>query len=208
MRDQNPPDEEARTDVNGGPDTDIGPDVDLDRVWLGVAAEVWRRTPGPVERLAARVLGSPGLARALTATPSLLLGWWIATLVVLIAGAAATLSTGTPLVPLLAPALAGVGIAYAYGPGVDPAYELSRSVAVSDRMVLLVRALAVFGVNAILGVAAAAASGTAAAVPVPPVIGRSSLEYDTRGEVGSEDDEAGAVVKYDTDDGASVTISF
>jgi hypothetical protein len=27
-------------------------DVDLDRVWLGVAAQVWRREPGRLERLA------------------------------------------------------------------------------------------------------------------------------------------------------------
>ena len=36
--------------------------------------------------------------------------------------------------------------------------------AISDRMVLLVRALAVFGLNAALGLAASAASGAAAAV--------------------------------------------
>jgi hypothetical protein len=139
-------------------------DVDLSRVWTGVAAEVWRRRPGPAERLAARLTGSAGLARALVTTPSLLLGWVIATVVVLGAGAAATRGTGTPYVALFAPAVAGAGIAYAYGPGIDPAWELSRSMAVSDRMVLLVRALAVFGLNAAAGLAAAAASGAAAAV--------------------------------------------
>ena len=133
-------------------------DVDLSRVWTGVAAEVWRRRPGPAERLAARLLRSPGLARALVTTPSLLLGWVIATVVVLAAGAAATLGTGTPYVALFAPAVAGAGIAYAYGPGIDPAWELSQSMAVSDRMVLLVRALAVFGLNAAVGLAASAAS--------------------------------------------------
>jgi hypothetical protein len=140
------------------------PDVDLSRVWTGVAAEVWRRRPGPAERLAAWLLRSPGLARALVTTPSLLLGWVIATLVVLAAGAAATLGTGTPYVALFAPALAGAGIAYAYGPGIDPAWELAQSMTVSDRMVLLVRALAVFGLNAAVGLAASAASGSAAAV--------------------------------------------
>jgi len=64
----------------------------------------------------------------------------------------------------LAPAVAGAGIAYAYGPGTDPAWELLCSMAVSDRMVLLVRALAVFAVNAALGLAASAASGLAASV--------------------------------------------
>jgi len=139
-------------------------DVDLSRVWTGVAAEVWRRRPGLAERLAARLLRSPGLARALVTTPSLLLGWMIATLAVLAAGAVATRSTGTPYVALFAPAVAGAGIAYAYGPGLDPAWELTQSTAVSDRMVLLVRALAVFGLNAAAGLAAAAACGMAAAV--------------------------------------------
>jgi hypothetical protein len=147
------------------PGWDTAPaDVDLGRIWTGVAAQVWRRQPGWIERLAGRLLRSPGLARALVTTPSLLLGWIIATVVVLAAGLLATLGTGTPFVELLAPAVAAAGIAYAYGPGIDPAWELSRSMAVSDRMVLLVRALAVFGLNAVLGLAAAAASGAAAAV--------------------------------------------
>ena len=140
------------------------PDVDLDRVWIGVAAQVWRRRPGWLERTAGRLLRSPGLARALLTTPSLLLPWLIASAAVLAAGTVATRGTGQPLIALLAPAVAGSGIAYAYGPGIDPAWELSRSMAVSDRMVLLVRALAVFAVNAALGLAASAASGTAAAL--------------------------------------------
>jgi hypothetical protein len=139
-------------------------DVDLGRVWLGVAAQVWYRRPGLAERAAGWLLRSPGLARALVTTPSLLAGWLIATAVMLIAGVFATLGTGTPYVPLLAPAVAGAGIAYAYGPGIDPAWELSRSMAVSDRMVLLARALAVFALNAAMGLAASAASGAAAAV--------------------------------------------
>jgi hypothetical protein len=139
-------------------------DVDLARVWIGVAAEVWRRRPGPLERLAGRLLGSPALARALVTTPSLLLGWVLATAVVLAAGMLATLRTGTPYVAFVAPALAAAGIAYVYGPGTDPAWELARSMAVSDRMVLLVRALAVFAVNAALGLGASVASGVATAV--------------------------------------------
>jgi hypothetical protein len=140
------------------------PDVDLGRVWRALATEVWRRQPGWLERRVARLLGSPGLARALLTTPSLLGAWLISTVVVLGVGAAAAAGTGQPLVALLAPAVAGAGIAYAYGPGMDPAWELSQSMAVSDRMVLLVRAVAVFAVNAALGLVAAAASGLAASV--------------------------------------------
>jgi hypothetical protein len=144
---------------------DIVPgDVDLDRVWVGVAAQVWHRQPGRAERLAGRALRSPGLARALVTTPSLLLGWAIASVVVLVAGMFATLGTGTPFVALLAPAVAATGIAYAYGPGIDPAWELSQSMAVSHRMVLLARVLTVFALEAAAGLAASAASGTAAAV--------------------------------------------
>ena len=62
------------------------------------------------------------------------------------------------------PALAAVGIAFAYGPGIDPAWELSASCAVSDRIVLLTRAVAVFALNAVLGLLASAASGAAAAL--------------------------------------------
>ena len=141
---------------------DTGPaGVDLGRVWIGVAAQVWRREPGWLERLAGRLLRSPALARALLTTPSLLLPWLIASIAVLAAGVAATLGTGQPVAPLLAPAVAAAGIAYAYGPGIDPAWELARSMAVSDRMVLLVRALAVFAVDAALGIVACAASGAA-----------------------------------------------
>jgi hypothetical protein len=131
--------------------------IDLRRVWTGVAAEVWRRHPGRVERLATRLLRSPGLARALLTTPSLLLPWLISTVVVFVVGGAVTWA-GEPLVWLIAPVIAAIGIAYAYGPGVDPAWELACSTAVSDRMVLLVRSVAVFTVNAFLGLAVSVAS--------------------------------------------------
>jgi hypothetical protein len=138
--------------------------VDLGRVWNGVAAEVWRRQPGWIERTAARLLRSPGLARALLTTPSLLLPWLISTVVVFAAGALVSLGPGQPLVWLVAPAVAAVGIAFAYGPGIDPAWELSSSCAVPGRMVLLTRVAAVFAVNAVLGLLASAASGAAAAL--------------------------------------------
>jgi len=139
----------------------VPPDVDLDRVWLGIAARVWERRVSRLELLAGRVLRSPSLARALLTTPSLVWGWVIATVVILAVGATATAETGTPYLALCAPAVAGAGVAYAYGPGVDAAWELSRSMAVSDRMVLLVRALAVFGLNAALGSVASVAASAA-----------------------------------------------
>jgi len=47
--------------------------VDLNRVWTGVAAEVWRWHTGRIERTATRLLRSPGLARTLVIPPSLML---------------------------------------------------------------------------------------------------------------------------------------
>jgi len=124
---------------------------------------MWR-PPGHAELAASRLLRSPGLARALVTAPSLLLPWLIASAMVLAAGAVATLGTGRPWVALLAPVVAATGIAYAYGPGIDPAWELSRSMAVSDRLVLMVRALSVFAIDAGLGLAASAASGAAVGI--------------------------------------------
>jgi hypothetical protein len=138
--------------------------IDLGRVWTAVAAEVWRRSPGRVERAAARLLRSPGLARALVTTPSLLLPWVISTVVVFGVGAIIRLGPGQPVVWLIAPAVAAVGIAFAYGPGIDPAWELSSSCAVSDRFVLLTRTVAVFAFNAVLGLVASLASGAVAAL--------------------------------------------
>ena len=138
--------------------------VDLDRVWAAVAAEVWRRRPGLVERTAARLLRSPGLARALVTTPSLLLPWLISTVVAFGVGTLVSIGPGQPLVWLIAPGVAGVGIAFAYGPGTDPAWELSLSCAVPDRMVLFARGMAVFAVNAALGLLASTVSGAAAAL--------------------------------------------
>ena len=144
--------------------SDSGGGVDLARVWTGVAAEVWRRHPGRLERTAARLLRSPGLARALVTTPSLLLPWLISTVVVFAVGALVSLGPGQSLVWLIAPAVAAVGIAFAYGPGIDPAWELSSSCAVPDRMVLLTRVVVVFALNAVLGLLASVASGAAAAL--------------------------------------------
>ena len=147
--------------VSGESRSAANDDIDLDRVWVNVAAEVWRRHPGRLERTATWLLRSPGLARALFTTPSLLLPWLIASAVVLAVGALTQVGAGQPLVWLIAPAVAAVGIAYSYGPGLDPAWELSCSMPVSDRLVLLTRAAAVFAANAAGGLIASIATLTA-----------------------------------------------
>lgn len=139
----------------------VPPDVDFGRVWAEVAGEIWSPPTGAGERGLAWLLGSPAFARVIVTTPSLVVSWLLASVVVLGVGVVVTAQTGEPWIALLAPVLAGVGIAFAYGPGVDPAWELSRSMAISERTVLLSRVVAVFAVNALLGLLASFVVGDA-----------------------------------------------
>ena len=126
-------------------------DVDLDRAWQGVIGEVWSAPIGPVERVARKVLHSAALARVLVVSPVLILAWIVASAVVFALGIVVTQATDQPLIPLLAPALAAVGVANAYGAGADVAYEITRTMPVSSRMILLVRITLVFAINTVLG---------------------------------------------------------
>ena len=129
-------------------------DVNLSGVWSGVIGEIWSTPASRVERLAGSALRSPALARALVTTPSLIFSWILASAAVFAIGAFVASATETPIVPLLAPAVAGVAVAFAYGAGADPTYEISRTMPTSARMILLLRVSVVFLTNAILGVAA------------------------------------------------------
>ncbi len=129
-------------------------DVDLNRVWHGISGELWAPPSRAMERHAARLLRSPALARALSITPSLLLSWVLASIAVFILGALVASAINEPIVPLLAPAVAGVAVSFAYGAGTDPAYEIARTMPTSARMILLLRVGVVFVTNAALGVLA------------------------------------------------------
>lgn len=159
MRDERAP-EAMETSMPQMPD-DAPADVQLERVWQGVTGVLWSRPVGRVERLLGWVLRSPGLARALLVTPSLVLSWLLASAVVLGLGVVLTTVSETAWFALLAPALAGIGVAWAYGPGVDPAYELSQTMAISERSVLLVRVIAVCAINALGGLLATLVSAQA-----------------------------------------------
>jgi hypothetical protein len=64
-----------------------------------------------------------------------------------------TQSVNQPIVPLLAPAIAGMGVALAYGSAADPAWEITRSSAIPERLLLLLRVVAVFATNTVIGLA-------------------------------------------------------
>jgi hypothetical protein len=117
--------------------------------------------PGVVERLLLRLGVADHTARLLAATPALRGSWLLAVAATLaFAVAAARVHTGpdanlaflcvAPLLPL-------AGIAVAYGPGVDPTYEIGLAAPLRSFRLLLLRAAAVLGTSILLAAAASLA---------------------------------------------------
>jgi hypothetical protein len=128
--------------------------LDLGYVWEGVAAELDAPRPGLLERVLVAAGVRPGLARFTATTPSLRLGWLLANaLVLLLVALPLTLRSVTawPSGELLAaPLVAAAAVAFAYGPGVDPAYEAVAVTPLSPVRALLVRLAAVLAANTLL----------------------------------------------------------
>jgi hypothetical protein len=131
----------------------------LELVWADVEQAIGVPTRRPAEAVLLR-LGTPEhVARLLAATPSLTLSWLIAVAGCLaFAVAAAHVSSRGLLVFLaLAPLLPVAGVAAAYGPGVDPSYEISLATPTRGFRLLLIRATAVLAsTSSLAGVAALA----------------------------------------------------
>ncbi|WP_439674327.1 zf-HC2 domain-containing protein [Embleya sp. MST-111070] len=144
----------------------------LARSWAGIDAAI-DRPPWP-ERALARLGVRPHVARLLTATPALSRAWLLAVIAVLAFGtAAAHLAGDTPGVLLAflvgAPVLPLAGVALAYGPGVDRAYEVQAATPLAGSRLLFLRAGAVL-------VTAAALTGLAAPfLPGPAGLGAAWL---------------------------------
>lgn len=111
--------------------------------------------PGPMERTLVRLGIADHVARLLAATPSLRLSWFAA-LAVALGFAVSAAYTGAVVVFLVvAPLVPLAGVAAAYGPGVDPTYEIGLASPMRSYRLLLIRALAVL--TASMGLAGAAA---------------------------------------------------
>ncbi len=83
---------------------------------------------------------------------------WLATALVLALGtfvtlAAAQLAPSIESLPLvyIAPIVAAIGLAFLYGPGLDPASEIEVAAPTSPRLIFLIRLMLVFGFNLGLG---------------------------------------------------------
>lgn len=139
--------------------------VQLDRMWVEVADALDAPRPGVVERGLLRIGVREHVARLLAATPSLRLSWFAAEGVALafavVAADAAHGGRREDLALLLflvvAALLPVAGVAAAYGPGVDPTYEVGLASPMRSFRLLLIRAAAVLGTSMALATIAALA---------------------------------------------------
>lgn len=133
----------------------------LARVWDEVQEFVDAPRRGPVEALLVRFGVPEHVARLLAATPSLTLSWLAGMAVSLAFAVAAAQVSGNGLVLFLtlAPLLPLAGVAGAFGPGVDPTYEIGLATSMRSFELLLIRATAVL--------ASTTAVSTVAAIALP-----------------------------------------
>jgi hypothetical protein len=143
------------------------------RSWEGIEARLDAPRRGPVEATLARLGVPEHVARLLGATPALRLSWLLACAVVLAFAvwAASERVHGEYWFLVLAPLLPLAGIAAAYGPDVDPTYEVGLAAPMQSSRLLLIRALAVLvttsAMAAVAGLALGGAQWSAAAWLMP-----------------------------------------
>lgn len=99
----------------------------LDRSWSDLRDVVDQPRRGPVERLLTAIGLRESTAKLLAATPQLYRAWLTATVLVLVMAltVAHELPRGSLLFAFTAPVVPLIGVALAYGRGVDPAHSLA-----------------------------------------------------------------------------------
>lgn len=123
----------------------LGDQKELETLWTEINGAITVPTPGIIERGLLRLGVKDHVARLLAATPSLSVSWLGGLILALgFAVTAAHLSSrGFLMFVVLAPLLPLAGVAVAYGPRVDPTYEIGLAAPLSSFHLLLVRASAV-----------------------------------------------------------------
>ncbi|MEU7061083.1 zf-HC2 domain-containing protein [Streptomyces sp. NPDC046197] len=119
--------------------------------WERLDAELDAPRPGLFEGLLLRLGLADHTARLLAATPVLRRSWLLAVAAVLMMAAAASDALRSPQSPTLflalAPLLPLAGVALAYGPALDPTYEMAVVAPLHGFRLLLVRTVAVLAVG-------------------------------------------------------------
>lgn len=134
----------------------------LARAWEEIEERLDAPRGGPVEAGLVRIGVSEHVARLLGATPALRVSWLLACALVLgfAVWAASRRDEGLVVFLVLAPLLPLAGVALAFGPDVDPTYEIGLAAPLRSFGLLLVRALAVLGTTTVMaGIAALALPG-------------------------------------------------
>jgi len=131
----------------------------LDAVWNRVTASVEESEQTVIERLLVWFGVREHVARLVAATPSLSGAWVMAVALCLVFAVAAAHAGGwgSTAFLALAPLLPVAGVAVAYGPWLDPVYELSLAAPMSNFTLLLLRASATLASTVVLAGAAALA---------------------------------------------------
>jgi hypothetical protein len=124
----------------------------LEEAWADIVDRVDRPHAGIAERALRRIGVREHIARLLVATPSLQLSWFAAVAAALAFAVLAAYGGATGMLPFLviAPLIPLVGVAAAYGPGIDPTYEIGLSAPMRGFHVLLVRSSAVLSTSLLL----------------------------------------------------------
>lgn len=164
---------------------DTGSSEDADALLEAIARlDAWR-APKPTDETTARLVKTllPSLPRRRTRTArrlAALASWWpllvlraqmrvvrgeiwAASALVMALGTLVTLTTfgaaSTETFPLvlLAPVVTAIGVAFLYGPDVDPALEIQLATPASPRLLLLARLLLLFGYDLVFGLVGSAA---------------------------------------------------
>ena len=119
----------------------------LDANWRAITAELDAPARSKLERVLLVLRMPEPIARTLVATPALRRAWFVATGVAMLfgLGAADTSKPGASLLMLLAlaPMVPVVGVTLAYGPGSDPAHEVTVATPMSGLRLVLLRSSAV-----------------------------------------------------------------
>jgi hypothetical protein len=118
----------------------------LELVWTRLREQAQAPAPGPVERLLVRLGVSAPDALLIAVAPSLRTSWLFglaATLAFVVLSVTYGGARGLAFFLLVAPLVPVAGVAFAYGPDVDPTYEVSAAAPYAASRLLLLRTGAV-----------------------------------------------------------------
>lgn len=132
-------------------------DAWLDRSWADLRDIVDQPRRGPIERLLSAIGLRETTAKLLAATPQLYRAWLTATVLVLAMAltVAHELPRGSLLFSFTVPIVPLIGVALAYGRGVDPAHSLTSVTPLAGYRLLFLRTAAVLGPALVLCTTAA-----------------------------------------------------